>query len=487
MHHSVHAARELRPALELDPVVSEAPLLGNSNAADAADTMLRRVVERRVVMVALAIAVYMILVVFTEVIIGVTTFASIAERVQQQLDLQANPQAAAVTGALPAFIVFYGVLLVSVASVVAFLFALCGCCGAKGNMPSCTRCFCCCSAWHSCLTCAGLLQALTLFVYFHSEVSPWFQHFGECDPAMCHFNGSQSLPMGANNSSSHLPSYLRQVDCLAQAQWGSAYLALNGSDKRLSHEACGNFPLLSCKGELDCSDSYYDWQQHYKMSLAGASCPCGTTHILDPGECRRAMRHLPKTRIEPIMPFSDDFEPSGCYAQQEGEWAFNFNENMCNPKAQHKHVVCIVADESMRRATQAKMEKTCGRSDGGSQQEDGHPHERNPFELPNQPVYPLKSCRAHRLFSDIFQLAKAEAPGAFATLRLLSTLGVVFDGLGIALFSLGCWWGLALLSTMQATLPSAVPRTHGQVGLLQASLQPSARQTIQSQELRQLP
>uniref|UniRef100_A0A7S2PTI2 Uncharacterized protein n=1 Tax=Zooxanthella nutricula TaxID=1333877 RepID=A0A7S2PTI2_9DINO len=364
-------------------------------------------------------------------------------------------------GALRVFVDIYGVLLIMITSGVAILFALCGCCGSKANRPTCAFCFCCCSAWHVCLTCAAMLQACLLLQYIQFSGPSLFQLLDACDPGQCNF-------AGANSTDNHI----RQIDCLAQAQWGTNYVALNASNKRLSTHLCKDFPLLSCQVELDCFGSIFEWGQSYKMGMAGAACPCGSTHILDPTECSRAMRRFPRARVESIEPFFDDIEPSGCYAQKEGEWEFNFNQNMCNPKKPYKHVVCAIATRDVQTATRAKMERLCGHEGGSS------PQERNPLRPPEQLEHPVTSCSAHAGFMDIMTLAKAEMPGVLRKATLMVGISSVFDGLGVVLFGLGCWWGQSLWSRMQPPLLEA----HMQQGMQQAIQQlPSERR---SQELQ---
>lgn len=459
MQQSTSSARQLQPALELDPVVSEAPLLGNPSELGAVEDQLRRRVEA----VAGAIAIYLFGVGFIGVLIVVTTLGATAEKFLQLPVFQEIPSAAIVLGVLRVFIDFYGVLLMLIIGVVAILFALCGCCGAKANRPCCAFCFSCCSAWHICLTCAAMLQAWLFLQHLQSPALSLFQLIDDCDPAECNFTG-------ANSTDNHI----RQIDCLAQAQWGKNYVALNASNKRLSTHSCTDFPLLSCQAELACFGSISEWGQRYSMGMAGAACPCGSMHILDPTECSRAMRHFPDTRVEPIEPFFDDTEPSGCYAQEEGEWEFHFNQNMCNPRMPYKHVVCVTAPEDMLTATRANMERVCGH------EEDSNPRERNPLQPPKQIEHPVTSCSANAGFMDIMQLAKAEMPGVLSVVRLMSTVGSVFDVLGVVLFSLGCWWGLSLWSKLRPPPSEA----HMQQEVQQVTLQlPSGRR---SQELQTL-
>lgn len=294
-----------------------------------------------------------------------------------------------------------------------------------------------------------------------------FQFLEDCDPAKCNLTS-------ANNTD----NLVRQIDCLAQAQWGRSYVALNDSDTRLSRHLCTGFPLLSCQTELDCFGSYSEWDQRYTMGMAGAACPCGSMHILDPKECSRAMKHFPSTRVEPVEPFFDDIEPSGCYAQEEGEWEFHFNQNMCNPKKPYKHVVCALASEDKQAATRAKMQRICGHKEGRNSQK------HDPLHPPKQPENPVKSCSAHAGFIAIVKLIKAEMPGAFKKIAHMSIVGLILDGLGVVLFSLGCWWGHALWSRMQPPLSQIHMQQGTQQGILQL---PSGQRSLELQRLESLP
>jgi hypothetical protein len=65
--------------------------------------------------------------------------------------------------ALPAYIMIYAIPGLVIAMLYGFLFALCGCIGAKSNSSFCACCFCCCSAWHCVLMVIGLFGAFFQF------------------------------------------------------------------------------------------------------------------------------------------------------------------------------------------------------------------------------------------------------------------------------------------------------------------------------------